>query len=227
MLLESKGFSRLRVQISTAVMFGIASLCFIGRIVIRLMAHKRLFFDDCLLIVAFGSLCGATAVLYKNLFLFFMMNAIFEAPQVTRTTAILPYIQMLLNNAPRRNTFSVLQWTAVFMVKFSFFAFFRQLVWSFRRLYMYYWFCVGFTVLAYGVSISEDFIMTRYTSSPVDGLKFTWYTPILGFTIAICMVDIITDMMSKSAFCLRRTRESSLTHFPQLSAFRSSCCENP
>ena len=173
-------------------------MCFVGRITIRLVTRKRLFLDDYLLIAAFSTLCAATVILHKTLMLLMISSAIPQAPELMRTSAIQPWISKLNDKALPRNTYVCLAWTTIFMVKFTFFAFFRPLIRSFRCLNIYYWCCLGFTIMAYGLSLSEGFVINRFNEWPTEAPHRNWYKVGLAMIIAIALADIISDAMSKS-----------------------------
>ncbi len=69
-------------------------------------------------------------------------------------------LNALVNTAVQTNhSFLILAWTATFLVKFSFLAFFRQLIWNVAGMRRYYWVVVGLTVLAWMFLITEPFIL--------------------------------------------------------------------
>ncbi|CAI6337518.1 unnamed protein product [Periconia digitata] len=155
-------------------MFGIATSCFLGRLFIRLITRKPLLRSS-----------------IKNLFAIVLTNAIFEAPEIQHSLAILPYIETLMNYNSSRMAFGVLSWTTIYMIKFTFFAFFKPLVRNFRSLTIYYWCCFGFTAIAYYISFSS-LAMNRHNHAR---LSYEWYNSAFAFNLALALVDIISDIM--------------------------------
>jgi hypothetical protein len=76
-----------------------------------------------------------------------------ELTKITQTG--LPYV----------NTCVSLLWTATFAVKFSFLAFFRQLVQSVANMRTYFWIVVAFTTVSWMFVIGESFILCHYVGS--------------------------------------------------------------
>lgn len=72
-------------------------------------------------------------------------------------------LPMLLRAAKRHLTYLYaylsLLWTATFAVKFSFLAFFRQLIQSVANIRMYFWIVVVFTTVSWMFVIAEPFIL--------------------------------------------------------------------
>ncbi len=69
-------------------------------------------------------------------------------------------LNALVNTAVQTNhSFLILAWTATFLVKFSFLAFFRQLIWNVAGIRRYYWAVVGLTALTWMFLITEPFIL--------------------------------------------------------------------
>lgn len=143
-------------------------------------------------------LCVGTGLIFHNLFLFYLMTAIFTAPEVTNTMQISEYVGPLLHSSPMRNAYSSFMWNCVFSVKLCFFAFFKGLVWPRRRLTIYYWISVIFTFLAWAICFSETFIFNRFTRA--DFSHRDLFRLSLNFTIVLAFVDIVSDILSMVFF---------------------------
>lgn len=68
-------------------------------------------------------------------------------------------MQQLLNQALNENILLAITWTTTFLVKFSFLAFFRQLIRNVDGIQYYYWGVVALTLLTWMFLTSEAFIL--------------------------------------------------------------------
>lgn len=184
-------------------------LCFTGRILIRLSTRRRLFLDDNLLIVSAIALTGSVGILFHDTFIWFLMNASFVSPSLLLTETYASYTT-LRYTAPRlRRAWTVLVWTCIFLVKFCFFAFFKPLVWHLRGLTIWLWTCVAFTICAYATCLVEGYFLDNFYSDrlALPAKPFgdrSWFGPCLAFTVAIAIVDVLSDLMSESISIMRR-----------------------
>lgn len=192
-------------------MFGLAITCFIGRICIRVYTRRRLFLDDFVLSVAVAALIFATVTALRHSFYMYLVSMMFLAPELIATTPFFSYLDVLESspiNFGYADRIAVAQWTAIYGVKFCFFAFFGPLiVRPLRYLKIYYWACLAFTVGCYAVSLYEIFYFHKFdkmyralplgaTAQP-DQIAEDIYVPLVGFTTALCILDIFSDLMSK------------------------------
>ena len=115
-------------QITTAVLIALTLIYFIGRLYIRFATRRRLFLDNGFLILSVACLCGATDIIFRNLFLFVLIHAIFEIPKLLFTTAFLPHISSILSNQRPWNSFAFLIFTSIFSVHGCYLSFFKPLI---------------------------------------------------------------------------------------------------
>jgi hypothetical protein len=148
-------------QISLGVLTGLAFLCFIVRIGIRLRYQKGLRLDDAFLIIAAASLAAATGILFNICYFLYLHTAALHIPQ------LLPYLlanyDQLLSLQKRVYPFLALIWTTTFAVKGCFLAFMRPLVWHISRgINWYYWSIVVFCVICWAFVVADPFIICPY-----------------------------------------------------------------
>ncbi|KAI0122341.1 hypothetical protein F4814DRAFT_206854 [Daldinia grandis] len=231
-LIESSGQIHMHAfQVAIGVSTGLALLCFIGRLAVRLTYQKRLHLDDAFLIIAIASLCAATGILYHICYFLYLHSAALLAPQ------LLPYLlakyDELLNLQKRVYPFLALIWTTTFAVKGCFIAFMHPLVWHIsRRVHWYYWFIAGFCTVSWAFVVSEPFIVCPYFglealkcfNSTVDGKKT------LGLSALVTVLDILSDIMVLSipiialrGSFLSRSTKFGLAIFLCLSIFMIIC----
>ena len=70
-----------------------------------------------------------------------------------------PQADRVLDNALLQNILLAFAWTATFFVKFSFLAFFKQMIFNVDRMHYYYWGVTIFTVISYLFLVGEAFIL--------------------------------------------------------------------
>lgn len=141
-----------------SVFFGIALLSALARGHIRFKTQRGLSLDDYFLFIGATFLVAATGLLYTIYDGFYLSTVIWKNPALF--LQLTPeQVDQVLNNALRENIFLSLAWTATFCVKFSFLAFFRQMIWRVERMRYYYWSVVTLTALSYMFLFSEAFIL--------------------------------------------------------------------
>lgn len=142
------------------MIFGLAVLCVLSRIFARIYTRRRLFLDDCFLIIGLLCLGAGTGLIHVFCQTIFVVEAIKMDP-----TVVIPLDQY--NEIPQ--TFAILDaflcvmWTTTFAVKFSFLALFRLLI---RRvsnsITTYYWIVVAITTVTWMFLVAEPFILCPY-----------------------------------------------------------------
>jgi len=147
-------------------------LSVVARVAIRLKTLRRLSLDDYLLFFAAVALTVATGLLYGILDRLYLSGALQKNPVLAFSISSKTLFHLLNTAAQLFHTFLIFAWTATFFVKFSFLAFFRQLIWK-TKIQRYYWFVVGFTVFTYLFLISEPFILC-----PDYGIDSCTYQPL-------------------------------------------------
>lgn len=101
-----------------------------GRIAIRIKSRQRLCLSDGFLLFACVCLCGGTGVLYR----FFDDLYLLQAAKTDPFSIALPpnFVEVLSTGLKLLFACQTLEWTCIYMIKFSFLAFFRPLL---RHLY--------------------------------------------------------------------------------------------
>lgn len=111
---------------ASIILFTISVLTTIARTVIRLRYHKRLFIDDAFLFAAVVCLCASMSLLIRSTSDMYMIEAlVMKSPTVEMPPD--PIAQWILLNKLNA-AYSVLTWTTLVAVKFSFLSFFRRLI---------------------------------------------------------------------------------------------------
>jgi hypothetical protein len=151
------------LQVVTGVFFSLAIVSVIGRCVIRLRALKRPTIDDYFVLLATACLVIATGVYHVDFESAYLTQAVYLDPTIVLEAPA----PMLIKAAEIHMTYIVIciifLWTATFAIKFSFLAFFWQLVQSVnRKILIYYWIIVGFTTISWMFLVSEPFILCHY-----------------------------------------------------------------
>lgn len=135
-----------------------AFISVLTRAAIRFITRRKLALDDYLLFLAFAFLTASTGLIY------WLVDGMYLATTVANTPALIfqlstAQIQMVLNQSLNQNIFLAFAWTTTFLVKFSFLAFFRQLIRNVLSIKYYYWSVVCLTVLSWMFLTSEAFIL--------------------------------------------------------------------
>lgn len=143
------------------VFFGLALVSVITRAAARLYLRRHLSLDDHFLFAAALFLSGSiglTYVLSEELYLWMAlrkdMSLVFRLDPYEMTKA-------LETSLGKIDAFLITAWTAIFLVKGSFLAFFKQLIWQVDMIQRYFWIVVGINVLSWMFLILEPFILCR------------------------------------------------------------------
>lgn len=184
-----------------------AFLSVAARVFIRI--HTRRFgLDDYLVLFAFVCLSGSTSVIMKYTRILFIMEATLFNPA---------YVYTIEDNIESRNSLAVvdclrsLTWTTTFFVKFSFLVLFRQLISCVsKKITVYFWVVVLFTVPAWAFTCCEPFVSCHYFGESRRRKSVSVHDAMLIF-LELCMVlsrqlflldatvaslDMTTDIMS-------------------------------
>ena len=129
------------------VFFGLATICVLLRIGIRLHDRRRLFLDDAFLAFALLSLCTATGILW-----------VLIGPTFYYETH-----EHFIKRSKTGVALVSLTWTTIFATKWSFLSFFRLLIRGVSwRLTCFFWIVVGISVASWILCVLESFIACRY-----------------------------------------------------------------
>ena len=137
LILSQSQITRLTLQASIFTFLGIAIFVASGRLFLRFRTFRRVGVDDAFLIAAvviFAASCGITQSV-KNL-TYEQLDVNTERAPPPRTFAYDMLMYNKLNTAE-----SILQWLAIYSVKFSYLLFFRPLIRRIRYLEIWWW-CV-------------------------------------------------------------------------------------
>ncbi|KAG8157104.1 hypothetical protein KVR01_013094 [Diaporthe batatas] len=208
LIAEYASISKLAFRVTAGVFYGVAVLSVIARGVIRITTRHQLALDDYLLFVAFAFLTAVIGLVY------YLLDSIYLATAVERNPAIFfqfsqKQTQQLLSQALNENIFLIMAWTTTFFVKFSFLAFFRQLIRNVGKIQRYYWGIVIFTFITWLFLLSEAFILCSDFGinaikcwSPTKNLLY------VSMTGLVTGLDCLTDLLIVSipAIVLYRAR---------------------
>ena len=167
----------------------------------------------------FGTACliTATGVLYSH------FDTLYLGPALQADPSLILYLdgneinQLVHGEIISVDTFYPLLWTCIFSVKFSFLAFFKQLVDAMHSLRLYYRITIIFTVLVWGYVVCTPFIICPYFgwssgkrisldmhTYPYAGAVQCFQNPntrlYVGLIVSGTVLDIITDLMGKLRF---------------------------
>jgi hypothetical protein len=149
-------------KISIAVLFSLASLAFLGRIAIRLSIRRRVFLDDCLLVLSFLCLVAATTVFYLRARLTYLIFSLMRGDQVIALIAA-EEIDHVFKQMDYAFTYISTLWSTIFLVKLCYFAFFRVLLKSMSKHFVrYYWTALAFTVVCWIYLVAQTLISCPY-----------------------------------------------------------------
>ncbi|KAI0479831.1 hypothetical protein F4859DRAFT_529965 [Xylaria cf. heliscus] len=208
LIAEYASISKLAYRVTIGVFFGIALLSVLARAAIRLRTQRRFALDDYLLFIAAAFLTGTTGLAYYICDAFYLATIISKDGPAAFFQLSPHQGDQVLDNALLENIFLVLAWTATFSVKFSFLAFFKQMIFRVDRIRYYYWSVVVFTVISYLFLVGEAFILCHEwrleSLKCFDASKNLLY---VSFTGLITGLDVLTDILIVSIpiILLRRT----------------------
>ncbi|KAI8945170.1 hypothetical protein F4801DRAFT_569290 [Xylaria longipes] len=188
--------SKLAYQVTVGVFFGIALLSVLARAAIRLRTQKRFALDDYLLFTAAAFLAGTTGLAYYLCDAFYIAMVIKKEGPLAFSQLNPHQVDQVLDAALLQNIFLSLSWTATFFVKFSFLAFFKQMIFKVDRIHYYYWGVVILTVISYLFLLGEAFILCHQwrleSLKCQDASKKLLY---ISFTGLITGLDVLTDIL--------------------------------
>ncbi|KAK8109028.1 hypothetical protein PG984_014829 [Apiospora sp. TS-2023a] len=147
------------------VSFGISVLSVFGRGWIRFTTGRRLSTDDYFLFLASACLVVSAILLYNLCDQLYLATAVQIDKSLVLELNLDELTDLLQNGMKNYSSFLILAWTTTFFVKFSFLAFFRELVHRVTSIQCYYWSVVGFTVLSWMFLVAEPFILCPYFGS--------------------------------------------------------------
>ncbi|PHH67384.1 hypothetical protein CDD81_153 [Ophiocordyceps australis] len=201
-------------KVAIGILFGIASLAFAGRLAIRLISRRRMLLDDVLLIISYLSLTASTAIFYKRAWITYLVMALMRSDMVASLIASQQIADVFIQMNWSFSYITFL-WTAIFMEKLCYLAFFHTLLRCMPRgILRYYWVSVIFTIVAWIYMVLQQLITCPYFGAsstkcfpklPISDsvLSFTFWTgPILDAITDIAIISIPIIVVGKSQMSL-------------------------
>ncbi|KAL5390447.1 hypothetical protein PMIN02_006982 [Paraphaeosphaeria minitans] len=151
------------LELSLGILFGLAMIACMGRMIIRLSSSGRLALDDGLLVFALFCLAFSTAIAYKIAPNYYIVQALVRGDPAAKIIASTQGYRKL--TAHYNWTFAniVLSWTAIFFVKGSYLALFYPMmsVMS-KHVLWFYWAAVAFSAASWFVlAFGSNFILCK------------------------------------------------------------------
>ncbi|KAI1855548.1 hypothetical protein JX266_000413 [Neoarthrinium moseri] len=222
-----------KLPMAIGLLFGLAALAFFGRIVIRIWSRRRIFLDDGILTLSFVCLVAATAIFYRRARVIYMVFALLRGDAVASLIAS-QEIADVFDQMNWSFSYITFLWTAIFMVKLCYFAFFHTLIRSMpKALTRYYWISFSITTTAWVYLVLQQLVVCPYFGSnsfkcfptlPISNtvLNFTtWTGPVLDSLTDIAIVSIPILVLRKSQMAL--LNKIGLGVFLCLSLFMLAC----
>jgi hypothetical protein len=160
-------WQRLTRQVSIFVFLAIAILVVVYRTFLRIKTFGRLGLDDIFMIIAVVLFAGSTGITQSARDLNYLQLNV----NLGRTPPPADFaVRMLLNN--KLNTAeATLQWSTIFMVKFSYMLFFRPLTSRLRFLQIWWWAIIGILTPSFIVIIAVSIWVCGYFDMSFIGGK--------------------------------------------------------
>ncbi|KAK8033966.1 integral membrane protein [Apiospora marii] len=181
-------------QVSTGVLFGLAMLCVMSRLAVRIFGKREFRWDDGFVLAAAVTLAAAFGVTTATIDRLYLTEAISRR-------LVVPFreeIPQVLELTKWATSFDFLTWTSVYMVKFAFQYFFFTLTRSMQRsITILYWSTVGITVVSWLYTVLCTIIVCPHFGA--DSVKCAsnpgqHSRSLINNIIASCL-DIITDVL--------------------------------
>jgi hypothetical protein len=145
---------------------GVAILAVVVRIYIHLHKRRKLALDDYLVLFATACLAVETGLLYHNLDMIFIEDSLAKNPLNIMLFTRGQVLNLLDNFLKWTNIWQSFAWTACYMIKLSFLAFFRMLTRDVsRRLTIYWWFVLIITLSSWIFNTVENIIICGASKS--------------------------------------------------------------
>lgn len=168
-------------------MLGVCILAVAVRIIIRIKWRRQLFLDDYILLFALACLSGAAGLTFRLMRILFLTEVLETDHPVDYVFTFQDILDFDVAMAVV-SSLVVLSWTATYAVKFSFLALFKQLISRLsKKITIYFWIIVGFTLLSWAYIVVEPFILC-----PVFGLS----SSMMPFSVSISLANPNSSKMS-------------------------------
>lgn len=147
-------------QVVLGLFGGISVVLILVQLFIRIHTRRKLYLDDYVLLFGLACLGAASYLGFTHSRAIFVHQATRIRPKIVATIGELMEQQ---NSLKILDSFLALIWTTTFSVKLSFLIFFKQLIDRVsRRILIYLWTVVVFTVVSWMFIVSEPFILCHY-----------------------------------------------------------------
>ena len=147
-------------QVVLGLFCGISVVLILVQLFIRIHTRRKLYLDDYVLLFGLACLGVASYFGFTHSRPVFVHQATRIKPKIIATVGELMNQQ---NSLKILDSFLALIWTTTFSVKFSFLIFFKQLIDRVsRRITIYLWIVLAFTVVSWMFIVSEPFILCRH-----------------------------------------------------------------
>lgn len=147
-------------QALIGVFYGLAVTAASVRLILQIRIHRRLYLDDYFLLFACVCLTAGTALGYTNVAsLYFVQGLNYNPTHFYYLLAKHVDIAANINKYERLYySYPALLWTAIFVVKFAYLAFFRRLIDRVRPLVIYWRVIVGITIVSFPICIISIYV---------------------------------------------------------------------
>ena len=161
-------------QAVLSVLFAVAMLAVIGRIIMRFSYKRSLFADDYVLLFGCASLIGAftlTNVMFEDVY--FDMSLILGPPLLALQESQAPDFEShILKYQQLSFSTEVLCWVTIFAVKMSFLLFFRQMIDRLRAIMTYWTVTLGIVIVSGIFCVCSIFIACPHFG--VSSGEYSW-----------------------------------------------------
>ncbi|KAI0425061.1 hypothetical protein F5Y09DRAFT_322637 [Xylaria sp. FL1042] len=180
--------------ISVSIFFGAAVLCVITRFVVRIFGRLRTRLDDGLVLLSVIALASSYAACMQELNGLYLLEAI-NKHLVIPLPEELPEISSIQKWS---TIFAALNWTSVYLVKFTFLYFFYILVQGLgRRIKTLYWITVGLCVVFWIYTVLDPVIICPHfgaDSVKCETIPNRHARSLIG-NVLVAIIDIVSDML--------------------------------
>ncbi|KAI1469396.1 uncharacterized protein F4812DRAFT_457934 [Daldinia caldariorum] len=145
---ELAGIKKRTFRVAVGVIFTIATISVFARAAIRIKTLRRIFVDGYLLFIAAAFLVGSTGLIYHLCDWLYLATAFQNDPSAVSQLSTQAALDFTNKFTQSYDIFLVISWTSVFYVKFSFLAFFKQLIRQVQKIHYFYWAVVTLTVVS-------------------------------------------------------------------------------
>ncbi|KAI1808639.1 hypothetical protein F4811DRAFT_569446 [Daldinia bambusicola] len=184
-------------RVAVGVIFAIATMSVFARAAIRVKTRRRIFVDDYLLFIAAAFLVGSTGLIYYICDWLYLATALQNDPSIVSYLATQVVLDSTNTYTQNYDMFLIISWTAVFFAKFSFLAFFKQLIRKVHNIYYFYWAVVALTVVSWLFVASAPFIVCpEFGARSIICLDPSRSRLLESFTSVATGLDALSDVLT-------------------------------